>query len=191
MDFFDDVAKETLDLEGDYSDVKGDRGGRTKYGVTEKTFKKAIEEGTITGIEDISELTVDHAKTIYRAMYWTPIMLEKIGHKQIAGEIFDTAVNMGTIQAVYIAQLSLDYLGENIVLDGIMGPNTVGLINKWAKRDPRAFFKVLNGFQFVVYACLVDENLIDLLKSRITGDSYQQKFAAGWMQRIQDYKGGK
>jgi hypothetical protein len=138
-------------------------------------------------VADISELTIEQAKMILRAKYWFAINLEKINNQKIATEIFDSSVNVGPRQAVLIAQLSLDYLGETLAIDSDMGPETMGLLNKWGKKDPQTLFKVLNGFQFVHYACLVDEGLIDILKDRVQGDKKQQKFAAGWMKRIQNY----
>jgi len=188
MDAFDYAFERTVGLEGEYSDVAGDRGGRTKYGITEKTFQHALERMIISGVTDIKDLTLAQAKAIYRTDFWNTLKLNQIKDIVIAAEIFDSAVNMGTGMAVVLAQTALDYLGETLSIDGVIGPVTIGLLNKWCSRDPRALMACLNGFQFIVYCDLVDGSLIDRIQERVKGDPGQQQFARGWMKRIQEYQ---
>jgi len=191
MDAFDYAFNETLGLEGGYSNDPLDRGGETKYGITKTVFEKALDRGTISGIKSLSDLTTVHAKAIYKTNYWLPIKLHEIHHVMIAAELFDTAVNSGTRKAVILAQMALDYLGETVDIDGAMGPQTLGLLNKWCSKDPRALFVALNGFQFIHFVLIVDDkDLIDKLVKMVTSDDKQTRFSRGWTKRVQSYKEG-
>lgn len=189
MDAFDYAFNKTLGLEGGYADVPGDRGGKTKYGITEATFKDALEHGIISGVSDIRDLTTAQAKAIYQTQYWFTLDLQDVKDISIAAEIFDTAVNSGTKKAVLIAQLALEYLGEAIDLDSIMGPDTLNRINKWCVKDPRALMVSLNGIQFIHFCAIIDQNIIETIQSKVRSTPDQQQFARGWTRRIQEYRG--
>jgi lysozyme family protein len=176
MDAFDYAFIKTLGAEGGYSDDESDRGGKTNFGITEAVFKDALNRMVISGVSDIKDLTVAQAKAIYKTDYWHKIRLGEIRNQEIAAEIFDTAVNMGRSASIKIVQESLNFLGEKLVVDGIIGPITIGTVNKWAQRDVRALFMCLNGFQFRRYADIIKNN------------PEQSKFARGWSKRIHGYK---
>jgi len=188
MDAFEYSWDETLGVEIGYANVKGDRGGRTKHGITEVTFKEALRRGIIRGVSDVRDLTVDQAKVIAKAMYWTPLRLSDVSDQYIAAEIFDTSYNSGPGKAAMIAQLALDYLGEKLAIDGNIGPVTLGLINKWCAKDPRALMVALNGIQFIHFCGIVDEHLIDAIKACVRSTPDQQQFARGWTKRIKGYR---
>mgnify|MGYP001572800222 CR=1 FL=1 len=176
MDAFDYAFNQTLNLEGIYSDDSADRGGRTKYGITEIVFQDALRRGLISGVSDIRDLTTAQAKGIYKTDYWLRIRLHEILNVNIAAEIFDTAVNMGRNSAIKIAQESLNFLGEDLVIDGIIGLKTIEALNRWSKKDERALFVCLNGFQFMKYVGIIKYNLTQI------------KFAMGWTKRIQQLR---
>lgn len=174
---FEYAFDRTLGLEGGYSNIPGDAGGETNFGITYVTLQRAIREGLMPQTVTIASLTREQAKTIYLAYYWTPMRLNDIKSRDIAAELFDTCVNMGQKQALLIAQAALNYLGEDIAEDGMIGPNTINAINKWAQKDERALFVCLNGEQYIRYKLI-----------RKVGQNY--KFARGWTKRIQQYHEG-
>ncbi len=176
MDAFDYAFQQTLGLEGGYSDDPDDKGGRTNYGITEAVFRDALHRMVISGVSDISKVTIAQAKAIYKTDYWHAIRLGEILDIAIAAEIFDTAVNMGTGAAVRIAQKALNFLGEKLIGDGAMGPLTIAALNEWCAKDPRALCVCLNGFQFMRYVEIVKKN------------NAQAKFARGWTKRVQAYR---
>ena len=175
MDAFDYAYKQTLGLEGGYVEHPHDRGGRTKYGITEASFRDACRRMVISGVEDIRDITEVHAKAIYKTDYWHKIGLGDIYDIDVAAEIFDTAVNMGTGMGVKIAQRALNFLGEGLETDGIMGPLTRDALNVWSKKDKRALIVCLNGFQFMRY--------VEIVKM----DPEQKSFSRGWTKRITGY----
>lgn len=189
MDAFDFAFERTLGHEGGYSNDPDDKGGRTNFGVTEAAFKDAFNRMVISGVTDIKDLTIAQARAIYKTDYWHKIHLGSINNWNIAAEIFDTAVNSGRMKAVLLAQMALDYLGETLDIDGVMGPQTIGLLNKWGAKDARALFVALNGMQFVHYLLIVDDkDLIDRLATMVVGRWGQTKFARGWTKRVQSYQ---
>ena len=79
MNAFDYAFNETIELEREYSDEKADRGGRTKWGITERTYLSAIRHGIIRPVKaDIRDLSKEDAKTIYRVDYWDKLRLDEV-----------------------------------------------------------------------------------------------------------------
>jgi len=173
---FDYAFEQTLCLEGGYSDDPVDRGGRTNWGITEATLKDAYLRGLVS-TRDVASLSKEEARRIYKADYWDALKLDSVLSPAIAAEIFDTTVNMGRSAAVKILQEALNYLGESLAMDSVMGMKTLGALNKWSSKDERALFVCLNGFQFMRYVGIVEMN------------ANQKRFARGWTKRIQTYRG--
>lgn len=164
---FDNAFKKTLGLEGGYVNDPLDAGGETKYGISKRAHPDI----------DIKNLTIEQAKEIYREKYWNPLKLDEVQNPLISEEIFDTAVNMGKGAAARIAQQALNFLGEGLTEDGVIGTYTINAINRWAKKDEAALFICLNGFQFIRYA-----HIIQKMPDKI-------RFSRGWTKRIQQYRG--
>lgn len=173
--YFDVALKLTLEVEGlEFTITPGDRGGATKMGVTQAVFNEAKKKG-IVKCNALADLTISDARRIYFELYWKPCRCGQIVNFKIAAEVFDTAVNMGIGTSGKILQTSLNYLGENLKVDGAVGPATIDRVNAWCVKDPRALFICLNGFQFIRYV-------------EITKNDPDHSFPRGWTKRIQDYK---
>jgi lysozyme family protein len=166
MSSFDIAFERTIGLEGGYSNNPADRGGPTKFGLSQKANPDL----------DIPTLTVQQAKEIYRKRYWNPLKPERIASEIIQLEIFDTAVNCGLGTAQLIVQRALNFLGETLAEDGQVGSLTIAALNRWIGKDSLCLFKCLNGFQFMHY--------VEIVKSR----PGQKIFSRGWMKRIQEYR---
>jgi len=188
VDYFEPIVEQTISLEGGFADVRCDHGGRTKCGITEETFRHALDLKIISGVTDVKDLTIVQAKAIYKTFLWNPLRLHEITDPCIASEIFDTAVNSGPGRATLVAQLALEYLGEKLATDGVMGSETIGLLNKWCSKDPRALMVALNGMQFVHFVAIADEGILAEIMNRVKSDPEQFKFTRGWTKRIQDYR---
>lgn len=165
---FDLAIESVLSFEGGYWDDP--RGGPTKYGITRPTLEEAKRRGVVPWDRTIKDLTPEEAREIYRVLYWNAIRGDEIRNQAIAGELLDTAVNCGPKTAIKLAQRALNFLGEYLAEDGILGARTLEALNKWGLKDPYALFKAMNGEQYIYY-------------KGITGIT----FPAGWMKRIQDY----
>ena len=91
---FDIAFEELILVEGGYNDDPLDRGGKTKYGVSQRAYPDL----------DIPNLTLADAKAIYKRDYWDALELDQVRTGFIAHEMFDTAVNMGVSVAAECAQ---------------------------------------------------------------------------------------
>lgn len=173
--FFDIALKLTLEVEGmEFTITPGDLGGPTKMGITQAVFNEARRKGIVKCV-GLGDLTISDARNIYFELYWRPARCGQIINFKVAAEVFDTAVNMGVGSAIKILQRSLNYLGEKLKVDGIIGPATIERANAWCLKDPRALYICLNGFQFMRYV-------------EISTADPEHAFPRGWTKRIQDYR---
>jgi lysozyme family protein len=156
---FEIAFERTLESEGGYVNDPNDPGGETNWGISRRAYPG----------EDIKGLTVERAKAIYWRDYWKPLKCNDL-RRDVAAELFDTAVNMGPRVAVAIAQEAANYLGERLVVDGICGAATIAALSRQASPD---LLKVLNGLQLCRYVEMV------------RNDPVRGKYAKGWLKRIQ------
>ena len=119
---FDHSLKLVLKSEGLYSNNPKDPGGETMMGVTKAAWatylKRPIEDG------EMAKLTVADITPFYKALYWDKSKCPDLptGIDYMA---FDGSVNMGVGQSIRLLQKSL-----GCVPDGVIGPNTMKLINE-------------------------------------------------------------
>lgn len=111
---------------GELHTVEGDPGGTTKWGVSQRAHPEV----------DIASLTRIEALDIFRDDYWGPLLADEIESQEIAEELVEMAFNAGRPAAVQIAQQATNdvreragFHGERIVVDGRMGPQTLGGLN--------------------------------------------------------------
>ncbi len=148
---FGPAFKRTVMIEGGYSDREADRGGKTKYGISQRSYPDL----------DIANLTVEEARDIYYRDFWKPFLLEEFIRQSVAEEFFDTGVNMGPSSAIWCAQMAINLIaeGDPLVVDKKMGPKTLAEINKWSGgRWWRVLLKGMDGFQFARYVQIVEED---------------------------------
>ena len=124
---FDIAFSHTVGLEGGYTDNPADRGGATRFGITEAVARANGYEG------DMADLPVDTAKVIYRAQYWNKLNLDSIDSRSvdIASALFDTAVNCGIRHAGMHLQIALNAFNReqkdypDCSQDGDIGAETI------------------------------------------------------------------
>ena len=115
---FDSAIAYVLANEGIDSNDPADRGGRTRFGVTD-------HEAAAHGL-DVVTLTLDQAKAIYRSDYWLPLF-DQIVDQRIATKILDMGVNMGVLTSIRLLQVAL-----GVPSDGVFGPVTLKSVNATA-----------------------------------------------------------
>ena len=133
--------------EGGYVSKPSDPGGETNFGISKREFPDI----------DIKNLTVEQAKQIYFDHFWTPYQLSEINHQGTANFIFDLLVNMGPYRDFQIVQRALNEIGNNLIIDGKIGPNTLAAINaadpcqlkQSITNEADKFYRELNKPQFL------------------------------------------
>jgi len=149
---FDAAFKKVIMLEGGYVNNPLDPGGKTKYGITERTARAHGYEGKIR------DLTLEWAKQIYKKSYWDTLRLDEINDPHIQFELFDTGVNCGTRRALKFTQQAYNLLvkGSPLVVDGLIGKRTILAINRY--KYPNRIVKLANALQAKYYLELAEGN---------------------------------
>jgi lysozyme family protein len=119
-DLLDDALTLIFGHEGGYVNVKTDRGGPTKYGVTQRTLSNYL--GRKATIEDVKLLTMSTAEKIYRNDYAKVIRFDDLP-AGLDYAVLDFAIHSGPKTAVQELQRVLG-LRE----DGWVGSGTLNAI---------------------------------------------------------------
>ncbi len=103
------LIDEVIGREGGYSNHPADRGGPTRWGVTEAVARAHGFQG------DMRAFRREEAVAIYRRLYWQKPGFDRVERvmPQIAAELFDTGVNMGPATAAGFLRRALNALNRN------------------------------------------------------------------------------
>ena len=95
--------------EGDFVDHPADRGGPTRWGITQAVARR---HGYVY---DMEKLPQSVAAAIYKRTYWPTPAFDQVARiaPNLAAELFDTGVNMGTATANGFLQRALNALNRN------------------------------------------------------------------------------
>lgn len=125
---FNVAFEHILNVEGEWSDHKLDRGGPTYKGITLTTLERAIKDGLIAVNHDdqisaLKHLKDNQVKKIYHSYYWRMASCH-LFHPSIAIVLFDAAVNHGPKTAIRLLQKNVQ-----ASVDGEVGPETIAKTN--------------------------------------------------------------
>ena len=115
---FEDIIVKVLHHEGGYVNDPKDPGGETNFGIAKRSHPDV----------DIKNLTEQKAKAIYKEHYWDRNKVEDLP-EDLRHIYFDMCVNQGRGRAVKIMQRAANAKGAGLVVDGGMGPKTIGAMN--------------------------------------------------------------
>jgi lysozyme family protein len=95
--------------EGGFSDHPADKGGATRWGVTEAVARAHGYRG------DMRAFPRDEAVDVYRRLYWLKPGFDRVAAiaPRLAAELFDTGVNMGPATAANFLRRALNALNRN------------------------------------------------------------------------------
>jgi lysozyme family protein len=174
MDF--NIAYEAvLGKEAGYSNDPRDSGGATKYGITEAVARAFGYAGPMR------LMGLDQAKAIYRSRYWDALLLDQVAAvvPAVAGELFDTAVNLGTKQAATFLQRVLNALNQeatwypDVTVDGRLGSMSLAALREFMRRrsveGEVVLLRALNALQGAFYIGLAE------------GRTKDEAFIYGWL----------
>lgn len=146
---FDQAFEIIIGHEGGYVNDQRDPGGETKFGISKRAYPAV----------DIYNLTLDHAKIIYKRDYWDELECDSLPDT-VRLMVFDCGVNCGRQAAKKLIQKS-----AGTAADGVIGPKTRQAI---AYTPPEDLAKRFAGYWIQYYT--------DLKQFDIYGK--------GWVRRI-------
>jgi lysozyme family protein len=172
---FQQAVELVLRHEGGFVDDPADSGGATNYGVSLRFLQSlGLDIGDIDcdgdiDEDDIRKLTRERAAEFYREHWWDEYGYSRINDPAVATKVLDLSVNMGASQAHRVLQRALHAVGHRYVdVDGILGPQTLGAVNK---SNPESLLAALKAEAAAHYRQLVSRN------------SKLAKFEQGWLNR--------
>lgn len=149
------LDREGRDKETNYPE---DKGGRTKWGISEKANPKAWADGDVTESE---------AREIFESKYVTSPGFHKIEDPALKESLIDFGVMSGPGLAISKLQGIL-----KVDQDGVLGPKTLAAIAAW---EPRRLTNKL-ALERVKMASRV-----------VKKDPSQLKFIEGWINRFSEF----
>jgi lysozyme family protein len=167
------MIDDILEREGStFTDDPLDRGGATKYGITQKSwdayFTQRMAQGPALNRTPlyVNALTEQHAREFYDIMYVQP--LRWIDDIELRELVLDCAVNHGATRATMWLQRAAGCLA----IDGVIGPETRKLVN---------VFKATTLHTLIVIARL------KFYAAIVKNDLSQVRFLAGWINRTCEF----
>lgn len=169
------IAKELaalVDREGGYVDHPADRGGPTCFGITEAVARANGYAGPMRALP--REVAMD----IYRRRYWREPGFDFVARRsaKLAGELFDTGVNMGPAVAVGFLQRALNALNRqerdwpDVPPTRRIDSTTLAALDAFlARRGEAVLLRALN--------CLQGARYIELAEMRPANEA----FVYGWL----------
>lgn len=170
----DELIGAVIDREGGYVDHPLDRGGPTRWGVTEAVARAEGWAG------DMRAFPRREAAAIYRRLYWQQPGLDAVAARapRIAAELFDTGVNMGPAVAAGFLQRALNALNRDeadypdLAMDGRIGPATLAALDAFLLRRPAG-----EGVLLKAVEALQGERYLTLAERRPANEA----FLYGWL----------
>lgn len=137
MQSIERLAQEIVAREGGYVDDPDDPGGATNFGVTIHTMRRLGMDLTRDGVVDaldVRALTRDQAVALFISHYFQRPGIARLP-QSLQASVFDMYVNAGA-NAVKILQRLLREMGQEVEVDGLIGPQTVAAAEAAARAAP-------------------------------------------------------
>lgn len=171
----DEIFDDVLGKEGGYVNHPDDKGGPTKWGVTEKVARAHGYQG------NMRDLTRGQALETLEADYWYGPNFDKVANlsPDIAAELCDTGVNMGPSVASKMLQRWLNVFNQkgalypDMDIDGCIGPRTLNALRVFLSKRGRDGERVM----LTALNCTQGERYLELAEKREANES----FVYGWM----------
>jgi lysozyme family protein len=137
MDQVHEIAREIIAREGGFVDDPDDPGGATKHGVTIYTMRRLKLDLSNDGhidTDDVRRLTRADAERIFVQHYYARPGIDRLPDV-LRASVFDMYVNAGA-NAVKILQRLLRQMGQDVAVDGVIGPQTAAAADTAARAAP-------------------------------------------------------
>ena len=170
----DDLIDAVIDREGGFAHHPADRGGATRYGITDAVARANGYAGDMRGFPRAA------AVAIYRRLYWTQPRFDRVAERApaLAAELFDTGVNMGPAVAAGFLQRALNALNRgardyaDVLLDARIGAATLAALDGFLAARPAGETVLVKAVE-----ALQGERYLHLAERRPTNEA----FLYGWL----------
>lgn len=163
-----------LQHEGGFVNHKADRGGPTKFGVTQRTYSQYL--GRPASLQEVKEMTEEAAREIYERSYLTGPRIHLLPDPPQT-LVLDMAIHHGPRNAVRMLQRIVNQAGFGpIAIDGVLGPNTREAVDK-------ALAAMGNSLQ----NALVEER-IRYMHLKVAENPSDRVFLNGWLSRAETFR---
>ncbi|MFL6747264.1 MAG: glycoside hydrolase family 108 protein [Sphingomicrobium sp.] len=133
------LIEDLIEREGDCTNHSTDRGGPTRFGITEAVARAHGYAGAM------ARLPREEAAAIYRRLYWLRPRFDQVAERapRVAVELFDTGANMGPAVAATFLQRALTALNRggkhypDLMPDGRVGPVTLAALDAFLEARGR------------------------------------------------------
>ncbi|MDA8217271.1 MAG: hypothetical protein M0Z94_06595 [Dehalococcoidales bacterium] len=176
----DDIISDVIRREGGakFTNIEGDRGGATKYGITTPTLSAWLCYPC--GAQEVASLTEGVARAIYagRFIRFAGTQASPIGHPgfdqitdmSLRALLVDWGATSGEVPPTKALQRALQFAPSAV--DGVIGPVTAGAANA--------------GNADALYASVLAQR-VAFYQKVATGNPSQEKFLAGWLDRCDEF----
>lgn len=154
---------------GAVTDIPGDAGGRTRYGISERWHPELTSTGFFT--TDNAAEALEVAEDVYTQQYGDPLQLSKINDQGVATALLSYGVVEGCPKAIKLLQQAAIAAGSSIQDDGQIGPATIAAVNTL---DPQHLLQLWGELEKGFFKQLATETPQD------------EKFVSGWDNRSQE-----
>jgi len=171
----DEMIDRILAREGGYVNHPDDRGGPTKFGITQGTLSRYY--GRAATVAEVQSLSVEVAREIYERNYYFAPGINTLP-ELIQPFLFDCAVNHGPRRAIRFLQSVCNQARYTPALseDGAVGPNTRRAA-QWAEREMGS----------VLLKALIEERR-NFYRVIVESRPSQSVFLKGWMNRVNEFE---
>ncbi|EOC0010698.1 glycoside hydrolase family 108 protein [Cronobacter turicensis] len=164
-----------LNIEGSYVNHPADRGGPTKWGITEKTARAHGYKG------DMRDISREEAYGILEKDYWISPGFDRIAQYSlpIAFELCEAGTNIGPAVPVRWLQRWLNVFNrqqssyQDLIVDGVIGKDTLNALKAYLERRGKegegVLVKALN--------CTQGDYYLDITEKREANEA----FIYGWL----------
>lgn len=167
------LLDDLLRREGGYVNHAADKGGPTKYGITQATLSKHL--GHTASIEEVKGLSKELAKEIYLADYYYTPRINTLP-EQLQAQVFDIGVNSGPRTAVKMLQEVLNMAGYECDIDGMIGPGTRKQCQLAQEQMGNLLTNALSEYREHFY------------KGIVARKPSQAVFLEGWLKRAREFR---
>ena len=170
----EEIIKGIIHREGGYINHPNDRGGPTKYGITQRTLSRYY--GYNASIEDVKNLDKSVAYDIYERDYYRAPGIDKIP-EQLQSIVTDASVLYGPRRAIKFLQNIVNEAAFGpIAVDGALGPNT--------KKTANIAYEEMGPYFVNAYV----EERIMFCERIVANNPSQAVFLKGWTNRANKFR---